>query len=181
MARAEVQALVTLAQGGKTGGRHRDTEPITRPATVTSAQVTVAMVRIVPIEPCQTATTTTSATSPALGRPGRRGRGGRRLARFDRHDPDHRDRHLRARHRGRPGDRLGVPMTAARFPALRQGYESLYLRACHPDGGLGVWIRYTVNVSAATGSLWFTLFEESGPTARKLTLPDPEPANWLRI
>jgi hypothetical protein len=73
-------------------------------------------------------------------------------------------------------------MTAARFPALRQGYESFYLRACHPDGGLGIWIRYTVNISdALAGSLWFTLFEESGPTARKLTLPDPEPANWLRI
>jgi hypothetical protein len=74
--------------------------------------------------------------------------------------------------------------TEARFPAMAAGYESFYLRACHPDGGLGVWIRYTVHRrpgQAPSGSLWFTLFEESGPTATKLTVPDPAAGDWIRI
>jgi len=77
-----------------------------------------------------------------------------------------------------------MSLTEARFPAMAAGYESFYLRACHPDGGLGVWIRYTVHRRpghAPTGSLWFTLFEKSGPTATKLTVPDPVAANWIRI
>jgi hypothetical protein len=67
---------------------------------------------------------------------------------------------------------------------MAAGYESFYLRACHPDGGFGVWIRYTVHRRpgrAPSGSLWFTLFEESGPTATKLTVPDPVAGEWIRI
>lgn len=67
---------------------------------------------------------------------------------------------------------------------MTAGYESFYLRACHPDGGLGVWIRYTVHRRPGqppSGSLWFTLFEESGPTATKLTVPDPVAGDWIRI
>jgi hypothetical protein len=78
----------------------------------------------------------------------------------------------------------GSDLTSARFPSLAAGYESYYLRACHPDGGLGVWIRYTVACRpglAPTGSLWFTLFEESGPTATKLTVPDVAAGDWIRI
>jgi hypothetical protein len=81
--------------------------------------------------------------------------------------------------------------TEARFPrtGLAAGlYESFYLRACHPDGGIGVWIRYTVHKrpgSPPTGSVWFTLFEASapGPRASKQTLPAPSAggADWIRI
>ena len=43
----------------------------------------------------------------------------------------------------------GVEPTEARFPARsRVGaghYESYYLKACHPEEPLGVWIRYTVH------------------------------------
>jgi hypothetical protein len=77
-----------------------------------------------------------------------------------------------------------VNPTEARFPGMAAGYESFYLRACHPDGGLGVWLRYTVHRGAGrapSGSLWFTLFEESGPTATKLTVPDPVAGDWIRI
>jgi hypothetical protein len=76
----------------------------------------------------------------------------------------------------------------ARFPQLEAGYESYYLRACHPDGGLGVWIRYTVHRAAGgapTGSLWFTLFDASAPApvAAKVTVPDPRAGDgdWIRI
>jgi hypothetical protein len=74
----------------------------------------------------------------------------------------------------------------ARFPDLAAGYESFYLRACHPDGGLGVWIRYTTHRHAGappSGSLWCTLFEADGPVAAKLTAPDPETggADWIRV
>jgi hypothetical protein len=57
------------------------------------------------------------------------------------------------------------PVAPARFPAVasRDGhYESIYLKACHPDGGLGVWIRYTVHKrpgASARGFVWFTLFD----------------------
>jgi len=67
---------------------------------------------------------------------------------------------------------------------MAAGYESYYLRACHPDGGLGVWIRYTVHRRAGlapTASLWFTLFEQDGPTATKVTVPDVAAADWIRI
>src|ERR1700742_1279224 len=85
----------------------------------------------------------------------------------------------------------GVDPTAARFLALADGaghYESFYLKACHPAGGLGVWIRYTVHKrpgAEPTGSLWFTLFDaEAGrPYAVKQTLPGPAAGggDWLRI
>lgn len=77
-------------------------------------------------------------------------------------------------------------LTRARWGELAQGYESFYLRAAEPGGGRGVWIRYTVHRRAGvapTGSLWFTLFEPDGPTAAKVTLPDPRTGtgDWLRI
>ena len=72
--------------------------------------------------------------------------------------------------------------TQARFPGLdsKAGhYESFYLKASHPDGGLGVWIRHTVHKrprAEPTASLWFTLFdaEAPGPTAAKATFPTTE-------
>jgi len=74
----------------------------------------------------------------------------------------------------------------ARFAELDHGYESFYLRACHPEGGLGVWIRYTVHRrphTPPTGSLWFTLFDRNAPepVAAKLTVPEPRAGNWLHI
>jgi hypothetical protein len=77
-------------------------------------------------------------------------------------------------------------LTRARFPSMAAGYESFYLRACHPDGGLGIWIRYTVHRRAGqppAGSLWCTLFTEDGPAATKLTVPGPATggADWIRI
>lgn len=76
----------------------------------------------------------------------------------------------------------------ARFPEMPAGYESFYLRACHPDGGLGIWIRYTVHRRPgreASGSLWFTLFDAdaAAPTAVKITMPGPVAGDgdWLRI
>jgi hypothetical protein len=82
-----------------------------------------------------------------------------------------------------------VDPTAARFPAVpaRAGhYESFYLKLCHPSEPLGAWIRYTVHKrprAEPTGSLWFTLFEASGPRAAKLTVPGPESGgdDWLRV
>ena len=60
-------------------------------------------------------------------------------------------------------------------PADRGHYESFYLKAGHPTEPLAVWIRYTVHKrpsEAATGSLWFTLFDASAgaPAASKLTV-----------
>jgi hypothetical protein len=77
-----------------------------------------------------------------------------------------------------------IDYTKARFTELKRGYESYYLRAAHPDGGLGVWIRYTVHrKESTTGSLWFTLFDEHEPFATKVTVPNPETGNgdWIRI
>lgn len=74
-------------------------------------------------------------------------------------------------------------LTTPRFPDLAAGYESYYLRACHPDGGLGVWIRYTVHRrpgARPTGALWCTLFEPSGPTATKVSGP-PAAGDWIRV
>ncbi len=69
---------------------------------------------------------------------------------------------------------------AARFPdvALAAGhYESVYLKACHPDGGLGVWIRYTVHKrpgQPAKGFVWFTLFDAAqGIAASKVQTAAP--------
>ncbi len=81
--------------------------------------------------------------------------------------------------------------TEARFtqvPASAGYYESFYLKACHPDQPLGVWLRYTVHKRPAatpTGSLWLTLFDAAadGPQARKLTQPAPTAGgeDWIRI
>lgn len=68
--------------------------------------------------------------------------------------------------------------TRARFPGvpLEDGhYESFYLKACHPEEPLGVWIRYTVHKrpgARPSGSLWFVLFGPDGPQASKVTLDD---------
>jgi hypothetical protein len=79
-------------------------------------------------------------------------------------------------------------LNRAQFGDLnRGGYESFYLRACRPEGGLGVWIRYTVHRrpgASPAGSLWFTLFdaEAPGPVAAKITVPGPETGgDWLRV
>jgi hypothetical protein len=58
-------------------------------------------------------------------------------------------------------------------------YESFYIKASRPDGGLGVWIRHTVHKrprAEPTASLWFTLFDADapGPVAAKSTFPATE-------
>lgn len=71
---------------------------------------------------------------------------------------------------------------------MSAGYESYYLRAADPAGGLGFWIRYTVHRAPGrrpTGSLWCTFFDADNPEpmAAKTTVDDPradEPA-WIRI
>jgi len=68
--------------------------------------------------------------------------------------------------------------TEARFPAIpldKGHYESFYLKACHPEQPLGIWIRYTVHKRPGReplGSVWFTLFDAAGqgPRASKTTL-----------
>ncbi|MDE3069670.1 MAG: hypothetical protein KGJ43_02960 [Acidobacteriota bacterium] len=56
-------------------------------------------------------------------------------------------------------------------------YESYYLKATHPDGGLGIWIRYTVHKRPGgrpKAFLWFTLFDaERGVSAAKVEGPEP--------
>jgi hypothetical protein len=72
--------------------------------------------------------------------------------------------------------------TQARFPHLEHGaghYESFYVKACRPEGGLGVWIRHTIHKrpnTEPTGSIWFTLFDAEGPApqAGKATFPAGE-------
>jgi hypothetical protein len=59
-------------------------------------------------------------------------------------------------------------VSRARFPHVAASaghYESFYLKACHPEGGLGVWIRYTVHKrpdGEPKGFVWFTLFDRAG-------------------
>jgi hypothetical protein len=69
-------------------------------------------------------------------------------------------------------------------------YESFYLKACRPDGGLGIWVRHTVHKRPGrepTGSIWFTLFDREAPApqAAKVTVPASEvsvPAgSWIRV
>ena len=69
-------------------------------------------------------------------------------------------------------------------------YESFYVKACRPDGGLGIWIRHTVHKRPGeepTGSIWFTLFDRDapGPRATKVTVPASEvsvpPGSWIRV
>jgi hypothetical protein len=72
--------------------------------------------------------------------------------------------------------------TKARFPAVARGaghYESFYLKAARPDGGLGVWIRHTIHKRPGadpTASIWFVLFdgEAPAPVATKATFPASE-------
>jgi hypothetical protein len=72
--------------------------------------------------------------------------------------------------------------TKARFPdvpAKAGHYESFYLKAARPGGGLGAWIRHTVHKRPGepkTASIWFTIFdaEAGGPTATKLTVPESD-------
>jgi hypothetical protein len=72
--------------------------------------------------------------------------------------------------------------TKARFPALSRGaghYESFYLKAARPDGGLGLWIRHTIHKrpgAQPTASIWFVLFdgEAPAPVATKATFPAGE-------
>ena len=72
--------------------------------------------------------------------------------------------------------------TKARFSrvARRAGhYESFYIKAARPGGGLAAWIRHTVHKrpdSDPTGSIWLTVFdaEAEGPVATKLTVPAGE-------
>jgi hypothetical protein len=67
--------------------------------------------------------------------------------------------------------------TAARFPEVEPGaghYESLYIKAAAPEGGLALWIRHTVHKrpgAPPSASLWLTLFdaEAPGPQATKTT------------
>ncbi len=69
-------------------------------------------------------------------------------------------------------------------------YESFYLKACRPDGGLGIWIRHTVHKRPGqepTGSIWFTFFdrEAPGPLATKVTVPasglSMPAGGWIRV
>jgi len=72
--------------------------------------------------------------------------------------------------------------TKARFPAVARGaghYESFYVKATRPEGGLGVWIRHTIHKrphAEPTGSIWFVLFDAqaSAPIAAKATFPAGE-------
>jgi hypothetical protein len=81
----------------------------------------------------------------------------------------------------------------ARFgevPAKAGHYESFYLKACRPDGGLGIWIRHTVHKRPGeepTGSIWFTLFDRDAPApqATKVTVPasglSVPAGSWIRV
>jgi hypothetical protein len=69
-------------------------------------------------------------------------------------------------------------------------YESFYVKACRPDGGLGIWIRHTVHKRPGqepTGSIWFTLFDRAAPAPRatKVTVPASRLATpaggWIRV
>ncbi|HET7121077.1 MAG TPA: hypothetical protein VFI17_07485 [Solirubrobacterales bacterium] len=81
----------------------------------------------------------------------------------------------------------------ARYPgvAAKAGhYESFYIKACRPDGGMGVWIRHTVHKrpgAEPNASIWFCLFDRAAerPRATKVTVPASRlstPAgSWLRV
>ncbi len=69
-------------------------------------------------------------------------------------------------------------------------YESFYVKACRPGGGLGIWIRHTVHKrprQEPTGSIWFTLFDRAAPAPRatKVTVPADRLARpdgaWIRV
>jgi hypothetical protein len=75
-----------------------------------------------------------------------------------------------------------VRRTEPRFPDVDPGaghYESFFIKAVHPGGGRGLWIRYTVHKrpdAEPTASIWLTLFdaEAPGPRAVKVTVPASE-------
>jgi hypothetical protein len=78
--------------------------------------------------------------------------------------------------------------THARFPTLKAGYESFYLRAVDPAAPRSLWLRHTVHKragEAAVGSVWVALFdrEAGAPVARKQSTPGPEVPEgaWLRV
>jgi hypothetical protein len=62
--------------------------------------------------------------------------------------------------------------TQPRFPAVAADaghYESFYIKAARPSGGLGVWIRHTVHKrpgQSATAALWLTVFDAQAPGPR---------------
>ena len=72
--------------------------------------------------------------------------------------------------------------TEPRFPDVEAGaghYESFYIKAAHPSGGRGLWIRHTVHKRPGvepSASIWVTLFdaEAQGPRAVKATFPKSE-------
>ncbi len=66
----------------------------------------------------------------------------------------------------------------ARFPGVAAGvphYESFYLKAAHPDGGLALWLRHTIwqaGDGPRSGALWLTVFDAGGaPAALKRSFP----------
>src|SRR3954451_8226378 len=81
--------------------------------------------------------------------------------------------------------------TQARFAAVARKsghYESFYLKACHPAGGRGIWIRYTVHKRPGAdplGSVWFTLFDAGAGAPYAVEEPAPAPSSggedWLRV
>lgn len=81
--------------------------------------------------------------------------------------------------------------TAARFVEVPIGaghYESYYLKATAPQGGLGIWIRYTVHKApgaAPKSYLWLTLFDAGvGVSATKVQGPPPQAGSegdYIRI
>ncbi len=77
----------------------------------------------------------------------------------------------------------------ARFPDVGEKsghYESFYIKAVRPGGGLGLWLRHTVHKrprAHPTAALWFVLFDADADepvTATKATFPHTELANDAR-
>jgi hypothetical protein len=80
-----------------------------------------------------------------------------------------------------------------RFVGVAPGaghYESFYLKATHPSGGRGAWIRHTVHKRPGeepTAAIWFTLFDADspGPRATKASFGAAElsapPGAYIRI
>lgn len=74
------------------------------------------------------------------------------------------------------GERATLTPRFVRVAPEAAHYESTYLVASHPSEPVAVWIRYTVRKPPGgqfVGSIWFTLFEPAGPTAVKVSAPDP--------
>ena len=83
---------------------------------------------------------------------------------------------------------VGTDATVARYGGMTTGYESYFLRVVAPEGGRGLWVRYTVRLAPGTvptGSLWFTWFDATlpGPIATKHTVPEPLAGDddWVEI